>query len=47
MSNGYGFVNPDLDLARIRHLLREFSSVLEMPEIYDDFDKLLRRKQRG
>jgi hypothetical protein len=38
-------MNPDLDLARIRHHLREFSSVLEMPEIYDDFEKLLRRKR--
>jgi len=40
-------MNPDLDLARIRHHLREFSSVLEMPEIYDDFERLLRRKQKG
>lgn len=40
-------MNPNLDLARIRHHLREFSSVLEMPEIYDDFEKLLRRKQKG
>src|ERR1044071_1840284 len=40
-------VNPDLDLAHVRHHLREFSSVLEMPEIYDDFEQLLRRKQKG
>jgi Nucleotidyl transferase of unknown function (DUF2204) len=40
-------MNPDLDLARIRHHLREFSSVLEMPEIYDDFERLLRRKRKG
>ena len=39
-------INPDLDLARIRHHLREFSSVLEMPEIYEDFEKLLRSKRR-
>jgi hypothetical protein len=38
--------NPDMDLARIRHHLREFSSVLEMPEIYEDFEKLLRSKRR-
>jgi hypothetical protein len=37
--------NPDLDLDHIRHHLREFSSVLEMPEIYDDLEKLLRRKK--
>ena len=37
-------VNPNLDLDRIRHHLREFSSVLETPEIYDDFEKLLRRR---
>lgn len=40
-------MNRNLDLDRIRHHLREFSSVLEMPEIYDDFEKLLRRKQKG
>jgi hypothetical protein len=38
--------HPDLDLQRIRHHLREFSSVLEMPEIYDDFEKLLRRRKK-
>lgn len=38
-------VQRDLDLDRIRHHLREFSSVLEMPEIQDDFEKLLRRKK--
>ena len=36
----------DLDLDRIRHHLREFSSVLEMPEIHEDFEKLLRRKKQ-
>src|SRR4051794_39269655 len=30
--------NPDLDLDHIRRHLREFSSALEMPEIYDDFE---------
>jgi hypothetical protein len=38
--------NPDLDLNRIRHHLRDFSSVLEMPEIYEDFEKLLRSMRR-
>ena len=31
--------------AKLRHT--EFSSVLEMPEIHDDFEELLRRKQKG
>jgi len=39
-------VNPDLDLDRIRHHLREFSSVLEMPEIQEDFERLLPRKRK-
>ena len=38
--------NPDLDLDHIRHHLREFSSVLEMPEIQEDFERLLRRKRK-
>jgi len=40
-------VHPDLDLARIRDYLREFSSALEMPEIQDDFERLLRRVRRS
>jgi len=40
-------VNPDLDLDRIRRHLREFSSVLEMPEIQGDFERLLRQKRKG
>jgi len=40
-------VHRDLDLNRIRRYLREFSSLLEMPEIHDDFEKLLRRKKKG
>lgn len=39
-------VNRDLDFDRIRHHLREFSSVLEMPEIQEDFERLLRLKAR-
>jgi len=39
-------VQRDLDLDRIRTYLREFSSLLEMPEIQDDFERLLRRRQR-
>lgn len=37
-------VRSDLDLVHIRRWLREFSSVLEMPEIQEDFERLLRRK---
>jgi predicted nucleotidyltransferase len=40
-------VHRDLDLDRIRRHLREFSSLLEMPEIHDDFERLLRQKQKG
>lgn len=37
-------VRSDLDLVHIRRWLREFSSVLEMPEMQEDFERLLRRK---
>jgi predicted nucleotidyltransferase len=39
-------VQPDLDVDRIRHWVREFSAVLEMPEILDDLELLLRRRTR-
>lgn len=38
--------NPDLDLERIRRWVREFSAVLEMPEIHDTLEKLLRQRPR-
>ena len=38
--------NPDLDVDRIRRWVREFSSVLEMPEIHDNLEKLLQRRRR-
>jgi hypothetical protein len=38
--------NPDLDVERIRRWVREFSAVLEMPEIHDALEKLLRHRQR-
>jgi hypothetical protein len=38
--------NPDLDMERIRRWVREFASVLEMPEIHDDLEKLLSRRRR-
>jgi predicted nucleotidyltransferase len=36
--------NQDLDIQRIRNWVSEFSSVLEMPEILDDLEKILSRK---
>ena len=38
--------NPDLDVDRIRQWVREFSAVLEMPEIHDNLEKLLRHRRR-
>lgn len=37
-------VNPKLDLKRIRKWVGEFSSVLEMPEILNDLEKILIKK---
>ena len=39
-------VQPDLDIDRIRRWVREFSAVLEMPEVLDDLELLLRRRRR-
>jgi hypothetical protein len=36
--------NPNLDVDRIRRCVREFSAVLEMPEIHDALEKLLRQR---
>jgi len=36
-----------LDLDRIRQKLREFSSLLDMPEIQEDFEELLRRLSKS
>lgn len=38
---------PDLDLDRVRHWLREFGSILEMPEIQEDFERLLRQHRKA
>jgi predicted nucleotidyltransferase len=38
--------NPDLDVERIRRWVREFSAILEMPEIHDSLEKLLRQRPR-
>lgn len=39
-------VHDGLDLDRIRQKLREFSSLLDTPEIHEDFEHLLRRVSR-
>lgn len=39
-------VQPDLDVDRIRRWVREFSMVLEMPEIHERLELLLRRGRR-
>ncbi|HEV7428493.1 MAG TPA: nucleotidyl transferase AbiEii/AbiGii toxin family protein [Thermoanaerobaculia bacterium] len=36
-------VQRGIDLDRVRQKLREFSSLLEMPEIHEEFEQLLRR----
>jgi len=38
--------NADLDIEYIRRWVREFSAVLDMPEIYENLEKLLRRRKR-
>lgn len=38
-------VQRHLDIERIRRWVREFSAILEMPEILDDLEVLLRRRR--
>jgi hypothetical protein len=38
--------NPDLDVERVRRWVREFSSVLDMPEIHENLEKLLKGRRR-
>ena len=38
-------VTVNLDVERIRYWVREFSSVLEMPEIHEDLEKMLKRRK--
>lgn len=38
-------VQPDIDLRRVRRWVREFSSVLELPEIYNDLEKILSQRK--
>jgi hypothetical protein len=37
-------VRPGMDLDRVRHWLREFASVLDMPEVQEDFESMLRKR---
>jgi len=37
--------NPDVDLDHVRRWLREFSSALDMPDIHEEFESLLRRRR--
>lgn len=39
-------VRHDLDVERIRHWVREFASVLEMPEIHERLEALLKGRRR-
>lgn len=39
-------VQKHLDVDRIRHWVREFSAILEMPEILNELEALLRRRKR-
>lgn len=40
-------VHPNLNLKRIRKWVKEFSAVLEMPEILKDLEKILKRQRKG
>ncbi|HEY5610473.1 MAG TPA: DUF6036 family nucleotidyltransferase [Thermoanaerobaculia bacterium] len=39
-------VHSDLDIERIRRWVREFAAVLEMPEIHENLEILLKRRHR-
>ena len=39
--------HPNLDLHRVRKWAKEFSSVLEMPEIFDDLKKILTQQKNN
>lgn len=36
--------HPKLDMNRIKKWVKEFARVMEMPEIYDDMEKIIRKK---
>lgn len=39
--------HPDMDLGRIRNWVKEFSTALEMPEIYDDLERILTQQKKS
>ncbi|MBI5234885.1 MAG: nucleotidyltransferase [Deltaproteobacteria bacterium] len=39
-------VHPDIDFSRIRRWVGEFSAILEMPEIYDDLERILIQRKK-
>lgn len=39
--------HPDIDMIRVRHWVREFSAILEMPEIYNDLEKILAQRKNS
>ncbi len=39
-------VHTDIDFNRIRQWVREFSAILEMPEIYDDLERILIQRKK-
>lgn len=39
--------HPKLDLRRIRRLVREFSAVLEMPEISEDLEAIIKKRSKS
>jgi hypothetical protein len=40
-------VHPNLDVAHIRKWVDEFAQVLEMPELYEDIDRLIEEQRRS
>ncbi len=38
--------HPNLNLKRIRKWVKDFSAILEMPEILKDLEKILKRKKK-
>ncbi len=39
--------HPDLDLRRIRSVVREFADALDMPDILESLEAILARKDKG
>ena len=39
--------HPDIDMRRVRQWVKEFSDILEMPEIYNDLEKILSQRKNS